>query len=100
MEQNSKILKEILDEIKDIRRSINIIAATQRDKAKDSLSKLKGKRKKMYNMFNGKNSLEDISKKLKTTHENVRQFSIECEKAGLVEFFKGKRGIKYPKKII
>lgn len=100
MEQNTKVFKEILDVLKDVRRSINILAASQRDKAKDSLSKLKGKRKQMYNMFNGKNSLEDISKKLKTTHENVRQFSIECERAGLVEFIKGKRGTKYPKKIL
>jgi hypothetical protein len=100
MEKNDQVYKEILDILKDIRRGINILASTQRDKAKSSLNKLKGKRKQMYSMFNGKNSLEYISKKLNTTHENVRKFSIECEGAGLVEFIKGERGTKYPKKIV
>jgi len=100
MDENLKVLKEILEALKDIKRGINIIASAQKDKALGELSKVRGKRKQMYKMFNGKNSLEDIAKKLKTSHENVRLFSIECQKTGLVEFIKGKWGTKYPQKLV
>jgi len=100
MDDNLKIMKEILKELVEIKRGINILASVQQDKAFKGLSKVRGKRKHMYKMFTGKNSLEDIAKQLKTTHENVRLFSIECQKAGLVEFVKGKGRTKYPKKLL
>lgn len=90
---------EMLEVLKDIRRSMNILASAQKDKLLGELKELTGKRKQMYKTFNGKTSLEEIAKKLKTTHENVRLFSIECQKNGLVEFVKGKGRIKYPKKV-
>jgi len=90
---------DILDVLKDIRRSINILASAEKDRLLADLNKVRGKRKQMYKMFNGKNSFEEIAKRLKTTHENVRLFSIECHKKGLVEFVKGKGRIKYPKKL-
>jgi len=99
MDDNIKVMKDILEVLKDIKRGINILASVQKDKALEGLSKIRGKRKQMYKMFTGKNSLEDIAKKLKTTHENVRLFTVDCHKAGLVEFVKGKGRIKYPKKL-
>lgn len=91
---------ELLTILKDIRRSVKILASAENDKALAKLSQVKGKRKQMYKMFNGKTSLEEIAKRLKTTHENVRLFSIECQQNGLVEFVKGKGRIKYPKRVI
>jgi Fic family protein len=100
MNDNLKVMEEMLRVLKDIRRGISLLGSTQQKKALESLNQVRGKRKKMYKMFNGKTSLEEIAKRLKTTHENVRLFSIECQKNGLVEFVKGKGRLKYPKKII
>jgi len=97
MDENYKA--ELLDVLKDIRRGISILASAERDRILAKLNEVRGKRKQMYKMFNGKTSLEEIAKRLKTTHENVRSFSIECQKNGLVEFIKGRGRIKYPKKI-
>jgi hypothetical protein len=99
MKEDEKRLDEILGVLKDIRKGIDILVFAQKDKALEGLNKVRGKRKQMYEMFDGKTSLEAIAKRLGTTHENVRLFGVECEKKCLVEFVKGKGRTKYPKKL-
>lgn len=58
------------------------------------------KRKQMYKLFNGNNSIGDIAKNLHVTHENVRLLVDDLEKIGAIEIIKKKGKTKYPLKII
>ncbi len=57
-------------------------------------------RRKIYNMFNGNNSIGDIAKKIGVTHESVRSLVDDLEKVGAIEIIKKKGKTKYPLKII
>ena len=43
-------------------------------------------RRRMYELFNGKNSLKTIGSKVGTSSEAVRQFAVSLEKDGLLRF--------------
>ncbi len=57
-------------------------------------------RKKIYNMFDGKNSIGDIAKKIGITHESVRLLVDQLENIGAIEILKKSGKTKYPLKII
>ena len=57
-------------------------------------------RKKIYNMFNGNNSIGDIAKKIGVTHESVRLLVDDLENIGAIEILKKSGKTKYPLKII
>ena len=57
-------------------------------------------RKKIYNMFNGNNSIGDIAKKIGVTHESVRLPVDDLENIGAIEILKKSGKTKYPLKII
>lgn len=56
-------------------------------------------RKKMYPLFDGEHSFDEIGEAVKTSRETVRQFAEALEQEGLVEYVKDGRANK-PKAVI
>jgi len=98
-----ELLIEINDKLEAIRKLLFIQNITHRREITKVLNEeflTTDTRKKIYNMFNGKNSIGDIAKKIGVTHESVRLLVDDLEKVGAIEIIKKKRKTKYPLKII
>lgn len=98
-----EILIEINNKLEAIRKLLmvqNIASRNETNKIITEEFLTTDKRKKIYNMFNGNNSIGDIAKKIGVTHESVRLLVDDLEKVGAIEIIKKKGKNKYPLKII
>ncbi len=98
-----ELLIEINDKLEAIRKLLimqNIACRAEIKKILNEEFLTTDKRKQMYKLFNGKNSIGDIAKNLHVTHESVRLLVDELEKVGAIEIIKKKGKTKYPLKII
>lgn len=98
-----KILIEINDKLEAIRKILLIQNVANRKNIIKVINEdflTTDKRKKIYNMFNGNNSIEDIAKKIGVTHESVRLLVNDLENIGAIEIIKKVGKTKYPLKII
>ena len=94
-ENIEKLLQEVLNRL-------DIIIAGQLPMIKESIKNqhlTTENRKKMYDLFNGKNSLQDVADKVGVTLEAVRLFKVVLEDNGIINVAKqGKR--EYPQRFI
>lgn len=98
-----ELLIEINDKLEAIRKILfiqNIVHRKEISKVLNEEFLTTDTRKKIYNMFNGNNSIGDIAKKIGVTHESVRLLVDDLEKVGAIEIIKKKRKTKYPLKVI
>lgn len=98
-----EILIEINNKLEAIRKLLmvqNIASRNETNKIITEEFLTTDKRKKIYNMFNGNNSIGDIAKKIGVTHESVRLLVDDLENIGAIEILKKSGKTKYPLKII
>lgn len=98
-----ELLIEINDKLEAIRKLLivqNIAFRKEINKILNEEFLTTDKRKQMYRLFNGNNSIGDIAKRLDVTHENVRLLVDDLEKVGAIEIIKKKGKTKYPLRII
>jgi len=98
-----ELLIEINDKLEAIRKLLivqNIAFRKEINKILNEEFLTTDTRKKIYNMFNGNNSIGDIAKKIGVTHESVRLLVDDLERVGAIEIIKKKGKTKYPLKII
>ncbi len=99
---NDGVLIEINDKLEAIRKLLmvqNIAFRKEINKILDEEFITTDKKKEMYKLFNGNNSIGDIAKRLDVTHETVRLLVDDLEKLGAIEIIKKKGKTKYPLKI-
>ena len=97
-----ELLIEINDKLEAIRKLLivqNIAFIKEVNKMLNEEFLTTDKRKQMYKLFNGNNSIGDIAKRLGVTHENVRLLVDDLEEVGAIEIIKKKGKTKYPLKI-
>ena len=100
---SDQLLKDMNNKIEAIRKLLliqNIAFRKEINKILNEEFLTTDKRKQMYKLFNGNNSIGDIAKRLGVTHENVRLLVDDLEKVGAIEIIKKKGKTKYPLKII
>jgi len=98
-----ELLIEINDKLEAIRKILVIQNIANRGEIKRILNEeflTTERRKKIYNMFNGKNSIGEIAKKTGITNESVRLLVDHLEKVCAIEILKKRGKTKYPLKII
>lgn len=97
-----EILIEINNKLEAIRKLLMVQNIASRKEINKILTEeflTTDKRKQMYKLFNGNNSIGDIAKRLGVTHESVRLLVDDLEKVGAIEIIKKKGKTKYPLKI-
>jgi len=100
---NNELLIQINDKLEAIRKLLivqNIAFRKEINKIINDEFLTTDKRKQMYKLFNGNNTIGHIAKILGVTHENVRLLVDDLEKLGAIEIIKKKGKTKYPLKII
>jgi len=98
-----ELLVEINDKLEAIRKILFIQNIAHRREIIKVLNEeflTTDKRKQMYKLFNGNNSIGDIAKKIGVTNESVRLLVDDLEKVEAIEIIKKKGKTKYPLKII
>jgi len=98
-----KLLEEISHQTEDIKKMLAIQNIVFRKQALTTINEeylTTDKRKKIFALFDGKQSTKDIASKVKVSEEAVRIIIEELEKIGAIEIVKKKGKTKYPKKLI
>ncbi len=94
--------KLILNEIMHMRKLLTILSQDKLKSFNESIEKTyltTEQRRQMYDMFDGSNSYKVIAEAAKVSSEAVRQFAVQLEKAGLVEFVAINEKSKNPRRI-
>ena len=97
MDLNEKMLEELIA----IRKMLTILS---QDRLTEFNEQIQNKyltteqRQKMYDLFDGTNSLKQIGDEVKTSSEAVRLFAVSLEKAGLLEYVVNSKS-KCPKRL-
>jgi hypothetical protein len=95
------LARQILNELIQIRRLLAMLSQDKRDTFNKEIEEkylTTDQRQKMYEMFDGENSLKAVANEVKLSSEGVRKFAVQLEQAGLVEFVQGDK-TKNPKRI-
>lgn len=94
--------QRILDELIAIRKMLTILS---QDKLNDFNQTISDKylttpqRQKMYDLFDGSNTLKEIADAVSVSSEAVRLFAVSLEKAGLIEYIIINAKTKCPKRL-
>ena len=97
-ELNEKLLAK-LDEIIRLLKPISYAESSQLDEMIDQQFLTTTERKKMYNLFDGKHTQQEIAKEVGVTDEAVRLLVTDLESKGLIDIVKKKGKAKIPKRI-
>lgn len=98
---NDKYAEQILEELIQIKKFLTILSQDKILSFNENIQRkylTSDQRQQMYEMFDGQNSLKDISQAVKYSSEGVRRFAVQLEQAGLVEFVQGEK-TRNPKRI-
>ena len=83
---------EIMQSLKEMRASLKVLASEKRNQLLDELKTKSPKRKEMWGLFNGRRTLSEIAKLVKTSLQAVQQFADECHRDGLIDYLKPAQG--------
>lgn len=96
-----KNYEALLNEVKEIKRFISIIAQDKIIEFRKTIENnylTTEQRKKMYEKFDGTKSYKDIADELKISSEAVRIFAATLDNDGIIEHVNGPGKVKFPKR--